>query len=286
MMKDTRSTIPMACNAAPPRLAQRVSDRFELMPMIEQHVSQVAAGSASWKLLRQGSPEAFIDALCSDAMEHPAVEHPYLPRLAAGDLPDTPAAILDFCHQYHFYSAEFPSYLEAVIAGLRAPKHREMVLQNLQEERGRDSANLDCIPHAELFQRFRRAAGVTKEYDAATSPCSTVLIWRDLFQQMCGSRQVGVGLGAIGIATEMIVSTIYRYLHLAVTRHTNMTPTDYLFLTLHLDCDDGHGDQMKQISIELAEDPNQREALRFGVLSSLNLRSAFWDVMLARATAR
>ena len=65
----------------------------------------------------------------------------------------------------------------------------------------------------------------------------------------------------------------------------DMTATDYEFLTLHMQCDDEHGDHMRQISLELAEDLNHREALRFGVMSSLNLRNAFWDMMLARAVA-
>lgn len=254
--------------------------------MHEQSLAQVSFGSASLELLYQGSAEAFIDALCSDALEHPAVDHPYLRRLADGDFSDTGAALRDYCHQYSFYCAEFPEYLEAVIGGLSSVAHRELVLQNLSEEMGLDPANPENVPHTELFQRFARATGVTEAYEAVTPPCTTVVIWRDLFLQKCRASEVGVGLGAIGIGTEMVVSTIYSFLHRAVTSHTDMAPDDYLFLTLHLDCDDDHADQMKRISIELSEDLNQREALRFGVLSSLNLRNAFWDVMLARAVAR
>ena len=245
-----------------------------------------AQHEGSWAFLHQGTPEAFIEALSLDAMRHPAVHHAYLERLADGDLPDMHAAIRDYCHQYYFYSAEFTSYLEAVIGGLQSALHRDVLRRNLEEERGHDAANPHGIPHSVLFQRFRRAAGVTVEYDAATPPCTTVLVWRDLFLQKCMSRQPGVGLAAIGLGTEMIVSTIYGYLHRAVTLHSDMKPDDYLFLTLHLECDDEHAANLKEISLELAEDQSHREALRFGVLSSLNLRNAFWDVMLARAVAR
>jgi len=240
----------------------------------------------SWAYLHQGSPAQFIEALCADVMEHPAVDHPYLRRLASGDLPDIHAAIRDYCHQYYFYSAEFTSYLEAVIGGLQSAVHRDVLRKNLAEEKGHDAANPDGVPHTELFKRFRRAAGVTPEYDAATPPSTTVTVWRDLFLQKCMSRQTGVGVAAIGIGTEMIVSTIYGHLHRAVTQHTGMKPEDYLFLSLHLDCDDQHAEDLTAISLELAEDHGHREALRFGALSSLNLRNAFWDVMLARAVAR
>lgn len=243
-----------------------------------------AAERPSWALLHTGSAQAFVEALCEDAMHHPAVHHPYLKRLASGDLPDVRQAVRDYCHQYYFYSAEFTSYLEAVIGGLDSAVHRDILRSNLDEEKGiGDAVNADEIPHTELFQRFRRAAGVSEQYDLDNKPSTTVIAWRDLFLQKCQSRQSGVGVGAIGIATEMIVSTIYGYLHTAVKNHTDLTAEDYLFLELHLDCDDEHAEQLKQISIEMAEDSEVREALRFGVLSSLNLRNAFWDVMLARA---
>lgn len=195
-------------------------------------------------------------------------------------------AIRDYCHQYSFYCAEFPTYLESVIARLSSPAHRERLRSNLSEERGDDPHNPDGIPHSELFRRFGRAAGVTEDYAARTPPCPTVRIWRDLFAQKCAAAEVGVGLGGIGIGTEHVVPTIYRFLHEAVTRHTDLTPDDYRFLTVHLGCDEEHAEQMRLISIELAEDFERREALRFGALSALNLRHAFWDVMLARALAR
>lgn len=255
--------------------------RESMEVLASQPENAPVAGSLAF--LSRGSGERFVDALCGEALAHPAVHHPYLERLSEGRLPDVRSAIRDYCHQYYFYSIEFPSYLQAVIGGLQSEAHRAVVRQNLEEERGEDPRHADGEPHTEMFQRFRRAAGVSAAYDAAHPPCTTVLIWRDLFLQKCGSPQPGVGLGAIGIATELVVSTIYRYLHRAVSRHTEMTPSDYRFLTVHLDCDDEHAEQLRRISIDLAGDPGNREALRFGVISSLNLRHAFWDVMLARA---
>ncbi|MBR9814173.1 iron-containing redox enzyme family protein [bacterium] len=240
----------------------------------------------SWALLNRGSAEAFVEVLCAEALGHTAVNHAYLHRLAAGDLPDIQGAIRDYCHQYYFYSAEFTSYLEAVIGGLTSAQHRDCLRHNLAEEQGRcHVAGAEDVPHTELFQRFRRAAGVSEAYDRDNQPITTALIWRDLFLQKCQSRQAGVGVGAIGIGTELVVSRIYHHLHTAVATHTAMVPDDYLFLSLHMECDDEHAEDLKRISVELAEAHELREALRFGVLSSLNLRNAFWDVMLGRALA-
>lgn len=251
--------------------------------MIETQTRAAAPPSESWELLNTGSAAEFVDALCADALRHPAVDHPYLRRMATGEVPDMGRAIRDYCHQYSIYCAEFPRYLEGVVGGLTSVRHREVVLENLREEQGFDPRNPDSVPHTELFRRFRRAAGVTDDFDAQTPPCTTALIWRDLFLQKCQSRQPGVGLGAIGIGTELVVSRIYRYLHAAVSEFTSMEPEDFLFLTLHMDCDDDHADQLKGISVELAQEVEHREALRFGALSALNLRAAFWDAMLARA---
>lgn len=250
--------------------------------MITRELSSEGASTP----LHQGSADEFIEGLCVDAMSHRAVHHPYLRRLASGDLPDVAAAIRDYCHQYYFYSSRFTSYLEAVIGRLESEGHRAVLRKNLMEEHGQDPRNPQSIPHADLFQRFRRAAGVTEAYEARTPPCTAVTTWRDRFLQTCMSQPPCVGLGAIGLGTEMIVPTIYRYLHRAVTDHTEMKPDDFLFLTLHMECDDEHAADMKDISLELCKVSSaNREALRLGVSSALDLRAAFWDAMLARAVA-
>jgi len=254
--------------------------------MTDLTTDPLVARSASWERLDDVSAEAFVDALVADALAHPAIDHPYLLRLASGDLPDVGAALRDFCRQYRAYTSAFPSYLEAVIANLPDERHRHALEHNLEEERGHHDDAGPHTPHTELFARLRDAVGATADDAASAQPCAAALAWREGFLRACASKPVGIGLGAIGIGTEVVVSAIYRHLHTAVTRHTDLAPDDYLFLTLHIDCDDEHGDEMRAISVELAADREQREALRFGVFTALGLRSAFWDALLARALER
>lgn len=240
----------------------------------------------SWELISQGPPEAFIDSLCREAGDHPAVHHPYLERIALGDLPDVPRALQDYAHQYPFYSRDFPAYLEGVIAGLDSPAHRATLEANLDEERGDPtSEDPNDAPHTELFARFSRAIGVDEAYRACHKPSTTVEVWRDLALQKCRSEQPGVGVGAIGIGTEFVVPTIYRYILEGLRKHTDLTEYDYYFFTLHATCDQAHAADLIGISVEIAAEADHREAIRFGVLSALNLRKAFWDVMLSRAVA-
>lgn len=240
---------------------------------------------ASWQLLSQGSSQEFVDALRREALEHPAVHHPYLRRLSTGDFPNLPWAIRDYAFQYSFYGQDFTNYLEGVIGGLASLHHREVIRQNLEEEKGDPSSDdLNRMPHTRLFQLFRRAAGVTEEFEAITQPCTTVLVWRDLFLQKCHSRQPGVALGGIGLGTEFVVPTIYSYIHQGIRDHTSISDRDSYFFELHAKCDDKHAQLLIDITTELSEDRrNTREAIRFGVNSALNLRCAFWDVMMARA---
>jgi len=238
----------------------------------------------SWELISHGSAEAFVETLCAEAGDHPAVHHPYLERIASGDLPDVAWALRDYAYQYAFYSREFPRYLEGVIATLVSEQHRTTLLENLEEERGvPGSDSLDDIPHTELFARFRRAIGVDAAFETRHRPITTVEVWRDLALQKFQSSQVGVGIGGIGIGTEFVVPTIYTYILEGIHRFTDLRPEDYYFFTLHARCDQAHAEDLRRITVDVAQDTRTREAIRFGVFSALNLRKAFWDIMLSRA---
>lgn len=238
----------------------------------------------SWQLLSAGEPDAFVSALEREALRHPAVHHPFLRRLADGDVPDVVSSLRDYAFQYSCYSREFPTYLLSVIENLESPEHRERLLANLDEERGDPTSDrLDRMPHTELFARFQRAIGIDDRYRSAHRTMTTVKIWRDLALQKSRSDQVGVALGAIGIGTEFVVPTIYGYLLDAIRKHTDLASDDYYFFTLHASCDEQHAADLRSITIDLAQGVDEREAVRFGVFSALNLRKAFFDVMLSRA---
>lgn len=241
------------------------------------------ASMNSLALLYTGSPQAFCRALADEALAHRAVTHDYLDAFANGRLPAMDWAVRDFALQYYVYSAGFTSYLQAVINGLAEQRHRDTLTENLHEEQGAIGEGGDGTPHAVLFDRFRRAAGVTEAVERDFAPCTTVRVWRDLFLQKCQSTQPGVGIGAIGIATELLVSHVYRAILSGIRDHTDIAPEHYRFFELHLDCDDEHAAELLAVTEELCRDATVREAVRFGVFSSLNLRAAFWDVMHARA---
>lgn len=236
----------------------------------------------SWQLIRSGSPEAFVGAVEREVMAHRALHHPYIERLARGDLPDVREALWDFGSQYVYYTELFPDYVQGVIEATKDASHADALRQNLEEENGDPSSpRLEERPHRELFQRFLTAIRPACADEPA--PCQTVLVWRELFLQKCRSPHAGVGLGGLGLGTEAIVGPIYTRLIESLRNHTDLAPDDYVFFALHARCDDDHAEVMRRIAIEIAVGPDEREALRFGAFSALNLRMAFWDVMLGRA---
>ena len=245
--------------------------------------SSTVGSSRSSRYLFSGTAAQFVGALAADAQAHGAVHHEYLQRFSQGDLPCMRFAIADFSLQYATYSSGFTSYLQAVINSLHSAEHRHQLQDNLAEEQGLLDDTGHHIPHAQLFERFRRAAGVSEQQEAEFRPCVTATTWRDLFLQKCQSSQNGVGLGAIGIGTELVVSAIYTQIRQGLREHSALSDADCLFFDLHIDCDDGHADELLRITEDLCSDAEHREAVRFGAISALNLRNAFWDVMLSRS---
>ncbi len=240
--------------------------------------------NSSINFLYQGDSGEFVGALEKEIAGHPALNHAFLNRLCNGQFSDIPAVLRDYAHQYSIYSEWFTRYLDGVIKNLDSDEHVQALMKNLEEEKGiPNSPNIEERSHVELFQNFKDQIGADESYCRSHAPCTTVLLWRDLFLQKCNSSIRGVGLAAIGLGTEYIISTIYPNIINAIERHTNLGTDGSLFFRLHVDCDDNHAEVVKNITLEVAEDISTREAIRFGVISSLNLRKAFWDTQLSRA---
>ena len=126
--------------------------------------------------------------------------------------------------------------------------------------------------------------GIDEEYIRQNEMSFTVGIWRDLFLQKCLSGNTSVGIGAISLATEYIVPHFYPSIISCIENHTSFEDDASFFFRLHVECDEHHAEEAIDVAKYLADkSPQNREALRFGVLSALNLRASFWDNQLSRA---
>jgi len=241
-------------------------------------------------------PGAYVRALTAEALSHRAVSHPYLAALASAALPDLRWALADFARHYFAYSRHFPRYLTATVSQLESPAHRAALLDNLTEESGRyepaELAELRLagirpewivgLPHPALFQRFAAAMGVELAAHAPDQEADQVVAWRELFLAVLVHGGAAEAVGALGLGTENIVSTIYQPF-VKATRRIGLDPRDAVFFPLHTAVDDHHQATLRDIAIDLARTPEGRAGLRRGMLKALTLRTAYWDWMLARA---
>jgi len=232
-----------------------------------------------------------IDRIVSTALNSIAVNHQYLDDLQSGELPNMQLALQDLAFQYSFYSSEFTRYVTAVIKNTRTEKHKNILMKNLAEESG-DTHNLDLpnkvlasidgVPHSELYDRFQRSLGIDDEYRNTFPPTETVLLWRRHFLQIC-QLNLCVGIGAIGIDTELLVPIIYTKFLEAIKSHTDLSPDQYVFFDLHSECDKEHADQILLIAKDLAVNPEACEQIEYGAKMATQMRSIFWDKMHERA---
>jgi len=235
-----------------------------------------------------------ITTLVNEAMQHRAINHPYLNAIEAASFPNPEAALKDFAAQYLGYTSWFPKYLTAAISKLDTPAHRLHLIENLAEESGHleeeelstlnemgiETDWVQGIPHPELFKRFQQALGIDHK---KVTYCDEAIIWREMFQQTITMGTPEEAVGAIGLGTEAIVKYIYRKLINGIKKCTDLSLEQYVFFELHTEVDDEHGKILLEIAEELNSSPKAYNDLRKGMLKALNLRCMFWDALYTRA---
>ena len=231
----------------------------------------------------------FVKHLCNEALNSKAVNHPYLSAMSKGNFPDVEFAIKDFAYQYGLYNIHFISYLSAVINSLSNVKHKHILQSNLNEEKGfvhdialpsNVLASIDKQSHTQLYRRFQIAVGADLNYDA--SECGVSLNWSKQFLALCEKNEC-VGVGALGIGTELIVSKIYHQILECLKNHTDLTVEERVFFDLHSECDDDHAAQLISIAADLAITQDACEEIEHGVNMAIKMRTKFWDTLHQRA---
>jgi pyrroloquinoline quinone (PQQ) biosynthesis protein C len=238
---------------------------------------------------------AFLVALTAEAKSHRAVNHRYLRALGAGSLPNARWALADFGRQYFGYSVHFPRYLATVIGRLERPDHRRALLENMTEESGSygedelvalEAVGVDRewivgVAHPILFQRFRTAMGVVDRIGDEES--IEVVCWREMFLGVLSGGSPAEAVGALGLGTEGIVSTMYLSFVDALRRLPDLSARDTVFFPLHTAVDDHHQETLLDIARHYAQNESGRRDLAKGMRKALALRSSFWDWMYERA---
>ncbi|QDV04561.1 hypothetical protein Poly30_00520 [Planctomycetes bacterium Poly30] len=239
--------------------------------------------------LMDTSVPRFVDDLLEKAIAHEATHHRCLRRFGEGSYG---ARSLDFARSYarwyHGYSAWFPHYLRAVIERLDSAEHRALLASNLAEEQGHleehdrevlsamgiDPSTVDGVPHPQLFRRFCTAMGLGPE-DLDAPPLPTIE-WRSAFRAALRAGSGAYAVGALGLGTEAVVSTIYGPIVKGLERLPDLRREDMVFFELHCHVDDQHYDDLRTIAIDLSATEQGRRDLERGMNDALDLRLQFW----------
>lgn len=233
--------------------------------------------------------DAAIRGLTRETLQHPSVHHPFLAAFARGGYADPAAVLRSYAWEYSGYSAWFPKYLQTVIDRLDRPEHRELLLHNLEEEKGQlgeddrqalrevgiDPLPLIGVPHPVLFRRFCHAMGIDEQQLA--TPSANAVRWRTRLMHFLDGASPAAAVGALGLGTEQIVRPIYEQLLAGIRRIPTLRREDYVFFELHCLVDDQHQKDLLEIAKDLATTPDGLRDLRHGMLTALELRGEFWD---------
>jgi pyrroloquinoline quinone (PQQ) biosynthesis protein C len=133
------------------------------------------------------------------------------------------------------------------------------------------------LAHPALFRRYLRAIGL----DAATLPTVTPLAatteFSRVYRTVCRDAHWLEALGAMGPGTESVVATLYSQILQGITASGLVTAHDYVFWTVHVHCDDGHGRNIIESMRPHAADAGNRERIMRGALQALDARAQWLD---------
>jgi hypothetical protein len=235
---------------------------------------------------RAPSPEAFVDSLLAEATSSAAVTHPWVDALGRRTHRAPGVALALLFRELEPYARGFVGLLDLAAEALQGTAHAGALRANREEEQGGYSAEdlvtlraagidpawVEGIEHRELFLRLRRALGIPDrvgpETDAAQRYCAGLArILR---------RGAPEAVGALGLGTEAIVSTLYSRL-LAAFPGLGVPLRARVFLDLHCVVDDEHAEVLRALAVELAGTARGRRGLARGMRAALRLRAELWD---------
>jgi pyrroloquinoline-quinone synthase len=115
-------------------------------------------------------PQPIHEVLAEAIVGRRLLTHPFYRRWEAGSL--TEGELAAYAEQYRHIERELPLTLAAIADALPPGRARDLVVANLADELGTPE------PHAELFERFARAAGATPDAPATPSTAALLAIVR------------------------------------------------------------------------------------------------------------
>lgn len=243
-----------------------------LRPLRAPSMRPPAAGSVD-------GGRVFFLALQLELARHPAMSHPFLTRFAEGALEREQIQL--FAIQHYLYSRLFVRNLASALANTPDEGVRIAIIQNMYDEIGEPSHDAGALAgertHPALFRRFLGALGIERERIAQASALPETARFIRTYEDICRSGHWLEALGAMACGTECLVPHLYAFIQRGLERSPHLTPDDYLFWTLHIGCDDAHGENMVRSLLPHANDPEDQTRIASGARRVLDARGEWFD---------
>ena len=139
------------------------------------------------------------------------------------------------------------------------------------------TAQLLELTHPALFRRFLRSLDVSPELVATVEPLPETAHFIREFEAVCRNGHWLEAMGALGPGTESVVPRIYGYILSGIKRSETMAPSDYVFWTIHVHCDEGHGANIMLAIEGYLNRIENRQLVMKGVNRILNARKLWFD---------
>jgi pyrroloquinoline quinone (PQQ) biosynthesis protein C len=149
--------------------------------------------------------------------------------------------------------------------------------QQVQEVTRVGSERAGELTHPALFRRFLRALGISPAMVEATRPLPETTNMIETYQQVCREAHWLEAMGAMGPGTECVVSQLYKPIEDGLKASGVLTSEDYIFWTVHIVCDDGHGQNIIDAMAPFASNPENAAMVARGARRVLEARRRWFD---------
>ncbi len=136
------------------------------------------------------------------------------------------------------------------------------------------------LTHPALFRRFLRALGVAPERIDEIEPLPETARFIEEYRQVCRDGHWMEAMGAMGPGTECVVPGFYRPIEQGLANSGLLTTDDYIFWTIHIHCDDGHGKNIIDAMAPFATTREAQQRIEAGARRVLDARALWFDGLL------
>ena len=133
------------------------------------------------------------------------------------------------------------------------------------------------LTHPAIFRRFLKALGVSAEIVERNEAIPETRHMIAEYQDVCRNGHWLEAMGAMGPGTECVVPALYTFIEEGLARSGFLAREDYLFWTIHIHCDDGHGANIIKAISPFARTREDQQRITRGAGRVLDARATWFD---------